>query len=69
MIDDPNVRLGIRIRELRKQRGMTQKELAEASRTSQGYITRIESGRHTMTMAVLTRIATALNTEIGFIEK
>ena len=24
---------------------------------------------HTMTMAVLTRIATALNTEIGFIEK
>lgn len=69
MTDDPNVRLGIRIRELRKQRRMTQNELAERSGTSQGYITRIESGRHTMTMAVLARIASALDTEIDLIEK
>lgn len=64
-----NETLGKQIRELRKQRGMTQVELAERAGTTQGHIARIECGRYTLTMAVLSRLADALDVELGFIEK
>lgn len=41
------LRLGFQISSVRKKLGITQKELARRLRTSQGAITRIESGEYT----------------------
>lgn len=48
--------------------GLTQEELAAKMKTSQSVIARLESGRHPVTTATLSRIATALamNWRIAF---
>ena len=46
---------------LRKQKGYTQKELAEKAHTSQSAIARLESGQHqNLTLAFLQRVSRAL---------
>jgi predicted transcriptional regulator len=53
--------LAQQLTELRKQKGYTQKELAEKARTSQSAIARLESGQHqNLTLAFLQRVSRAL---------
>ena len=60
-------RIGARIAELRKEKGMTQKELAEATGLIQPNIARIENGRYSTSLDTLARIAEALGAKLDFI--
>lgn len=61
--DAMNENIGERIRELRKRRGMTQKELAESSGLSVTSIQGYEYGKFTPKIQQLERIAAALGIE------
>ena len=52
--------IGQRIRQLRESRGMTQSQLQARSRVSRSYLSRIESGQMTPSLATLERISEAL---------
>jgi transcriptional regulator with XRE-family HTH domain len=53
--------LGTRIRELRKQRKLTQERLAELADIDISYLGNIERGRENPTVAVLEKLAAALS--------
>lgn len=53
--------LGTRVRELREERGWSQKDMAARTGMSQPAIARFEAGGTTPTLAVLDRMARALN--------
>ena len=57
-------RIGNLIRDARKHRGMTQPQLAETLGTSQSAINRIEKGHQNLTLDMLARIGSALDSEI-----
>jgi len=57
-----NFELSLRIREIRKAKGMTQEDLAESSRVSLRTIQRIENGETETRGDTLRRLAQALNT-------
>ena len=46
---------------LRVERGLTQNELAELAHTTQSVISRMESGRHSFEIGLLTRVARAVD--------
>ncbi|MBO5104159.1 MAG: helix-turn-helix transcriptional regulator [Ruminococcus sp.] len=52
--------IGRRIKNRREELGLTQPELAEISKLSQGYISRIESGKFIPKASTLIAIATSL---------
>lgn len=56
--------LGASVRELRQARGMTQKELAAAAGMSQPAVARFEAGGTVPTIALLERLAAALDAEL-----
>lgn len=59
------VRLELKIAELRKQQGLTQKELAEKLHTKQQYIARIEKeGYNKLTLTTLMRLADIFNKQL-----
>ncbi len=59
------LRIGLQIAEARKKRHLTQKQLAQKIGTSQGAITRIESGTYTgHSLHTLGRIAAALRANL-----
>lgn len=53
--------LGSTIKRLRKQKGMTQKLLAEQSKTSKAYLSQIESGARPATVKKLEQISEVLD--------
>lgn len=55
---------GMRVKELRKQSGLSQEELAEKADTSSKYISRIEMGQHFPSIETHARLANALNVEL-----
>src|SRR3954453_16654442 len=57
-------RVGMLIRDSRKNRGWTQAQLAEMLGTSQSAINRIEQGNQNLSLDLLTRISEALDSEI-----
>jgi UDP-N-acetylglucosamine 1-carboxyvinyltransferase len=57
-------RIGNLIRDARKHRGLTQHQLAELLSTSQSAINRIERGHQNLSLEMLARIGTALDSEI-----
>jgi len=57
-------RIGNLIRDARKHRGMTQQQLAETLGTSQSAINRIEKGHQNLSLEMLARIGSALDSEI-----
>ena len=57
-------RIGNLIRDARKHRGLTQSQLAELLSTSQSAINRIEKGHQNLSLEMLARIGTALDSEI-----
>lgn len=56
--------LGERIKELRKNRGMTQEQLAELVDIEQKHVSRIELGKNAPTIDRLERIAEVLDTPV-----
>jgi transcriptional regulator with XRE-family HTH domain len=59
--DPMAVKLGIRVRTLRMERGMTMEELAEASGVSLGQLANIENGQSSLGVRTLGQLAQALN--------
>lgn len=57
-------RIGIRLRELRENKGLTTRQLAELTGLSNSHITRIESGRYAVTIDSVAVIAEALGAEM-----
>ena len=60
-------RIGERIRQLRKQQGVSQVELAEKAGLSQPHIVRIEQGRYSVGLDTLQAIAKALGCTVDII--
>lgn len=62
---DNRKKLGKRIKELRKNKGFTQEQLAELIDMEQNTISVIESGRNFPTLVTLEKIANVLNCELA----
>ena len=60
--------IGKRIAMLRSERGMTQTELAERAGIGRGHIVRIEQGRYSVGIDILSAIGNALGQRVDFIE-
>lgn len=56
--------MGLRIRTLRKERGLTGEQLAEMVGITKGYISEIETGKKTPGAGLVIRFAAALNCEV-----
>jgi XRE family aerobic/anaerobic benzoate catabolism transcriptional regulator len=59
--DDYLAQLGERVREERARRGMTRKILARDTGLSERYLAQLEAGRGNISIALLQRVASALN--------
>ena len=59
------IQLGLRIKEVRKDKGLTQVHIADALETDYTAIGRIENGRHNPSFIVLNRIARRLDIDIS----
>ncbi|MBO6280099.1 MAG: helix-turn-helix transcriptional regulator [Bacilli bacterium] len=64
-----NVQLGMRIRYLRKQKGMSQEDLALESEVNKNYISDLERGNRNPTVIILERIAVALDVDLSTLFK
>jgi transcriptional regulator with XRE-family HTH domain len=56
-----------RLRQLRDQRGLSQRALAEKAGISREYLARLETGRQDPTLSTLEKIARALKVTVGAI--
>jgi len=56
--------ISYQILQLRKKKKMSQAQLAKKIRTTQGNVARIESGNQNLTVEMLSRVATALGTNL-----
>ena len=70
MIDNEQerLRIGRRIAEVRKGKGITQVQLAERCGMHQGHIARIEKGKYSVGLDTLANIATALQCRLDLQE-
>ncbi len=55
---------GLRIKELRKRKGLSQEEVAEKAETSPNYLSRMERGTENPTLDMLIKISEALKVEM-----
>ncbi len=61
---DNKKKLGLKIKELRKRKGLTQEELAELIQMEQNSISVMESGRNFPTLGTLEKIAAVLDVNL-----
>ena len=61
-------RIGKRIAEIRKQKGISQAHLSELTGIAPGNIARIELGKYSTGIDILSKIAKALNYRVDFVE-
>lgn len=64
MARDVCIQFGERIRELRKERGWRQLDLAEQTGISENYVSDLELGRKEVCLRTIKALAEALNTSI-----
>lgn len=62
-------RIGKRISELRKSKGLSQAKLAELTGIAPGNIARIETGKYSTGIDLLSKIANVMGYKLDFIEK
>ncbi|MEJ4087645.1 helix-turn-helix transcriptional regulator [Galbibacter orientalis] len=62
------IRIGTRIRELRKEKNIEAKMLSQLANIDAANLSRIEQGRYSVGLDVLAKIALALNTKIELID-
>ena len=60
-------RIGQHIAQLRKEKGMTQQDLADRVEMQRVHIARIEAGRYSVGLDTLTAIAQALGKRLAFV--
>jgi transcriptional regulator with XRE-family HTH domain len=58
-------RVGLRIWELRNQKGLTQKELLLKARLDRSYLSSIENGKYNLNIANIDKIAVALDISLA----
>jgi transcriptional regulator with XRE-family HTH domain len=63
-VSDAVRNLGVRVREIRKERGLTQRVLACRMNVPRTYISKVEMGRVVPTLSTLSRIAAALDVTV-----
>lgn len=61
---DVRVRVGLNVQALRRERGLSQEELAHRADIHQTYLSGVERGRRNASIQVLDRIAKALSSDI-----
>ena len=61
-------RLGERVATLRKQKAMTQEQLAQAAGLQRTHVNRIEAGKYAVTLEVIQAIAEALGMTVDIID-
>lgn len=61
---DVRVRVGLNLQNARKERGLSQEELAHRAAVHQTYLSGVERGKRNPTIVVLQRIAAVLNLDI-----
>jgi transcriptional regulator with XRE-family HTH domain len=61
------MQLGRKIRDLRLRRGMTVQQLADAGHLSKGFISQVENGRTSPSLATLGDLAAALRTSVSYL--
>lgn len=64
-LDENLVKLGLHIRKLRRERGMTQKQVSELTGLSVSSISRIENGKQDPLFPVIALFALAFNLKIS----
>ncbi|WP_194976998.1 helix-turn-helix domain-containing protein [Aquiflexum lacus] len=62
---DIKEKFGIRLKTLRKEKGLSQEELAERSGLNRPYISGIEQGKRNVSLEVMDKLAEALKVGIG----
>lgn len=68
-MENERERIGKRIAELRKEKGISQAKLSELTGIGSGHIARIELGKYSTGIDTLAKIAEVLGYEIDFIKK
>jgi transcriptional regulator with XRE-family HTH domain len=66
---DVRERVGLNLQRLRRQRGLSQEELADLAEIHQTYLSGVERGKRNPTVTVLQRIAQALGADIDDLVK
>lgn len=61
------IELGLRIREIRKERGLTQEQLAGEAGLDRSYVGGIERGERNITFSVLCQIVSALGVDVAYV--
>jgi transcriptional regulator with XRE-family HTH domain len=59
----------MRLKQLRKARGMTQAALAHKTKLSLGYVARLEQGRHDPPLSTMAKLAKALKVTVAELVK
>ena len=62
-------RIGIDLADLRKQRGMTQQQVADIAQMQRNHISRIEAGRYSVGFDTLQTIAETLDADIRIVPR
>lgn len=62
-------RIGARIAELRRVKGLTQEQLAEKTGFTQSNIWRVETGKYSVGIDILAKLAEALDASVEIIKK
>jgi transcriptional regulator with XRE-family HTH domain len=62
---DVRARVALNLQRLRREKGLSQEELADRAQIHQTYLSGVERGRRNPTITVLQRIAEALHADIS----
>ena len=66
---DVRIRVGLNLQKARRDRGVSQEELAHLAKVHQIYLSGVELGKRNPSIVVLDRIATALGLDIADLTK